>query len=138
MTIKECREALTKPVPSQYDPRARLKKGFKNSLDALVAKIKAVLGDMVDLGAESTQLIDRLSKKAATTWLDFEMHRCRIVVRLNGLTTMSTSEKVAQFQKSSLALTVIPMVGRFGNVKGVDLGSFTILDGCAGDTLKIP
>ena len=33
MTIKECREALRRPVPSDLDPRSRLREGFKQSLE---------------------------------------------------------------------------------------------------------
>lgn len=129
---------LTKPVPSQWDKRARVKKGFKNSLDGLVAELKAELGDIADLTSSDVQLIEKLSKRVATMWLDFEMHRCRIVVCLNGPKIKSIAEKVALVQKGSLTLTVLPMVGRHGNVKGVEMESFTIIDGCAGDTLTIP
>ena len=138
MTIKECREALTKPVPSQWDPRAQLKRGFKSSLDELVAKLKTAIADIADLDAEHAQLVERLSKKAATMWLEFEMHRCRIVVNLTGSTKMSTSEKIAQIKKSSLVLTVLPMVGRYGNVDGVELETFTRIYSCAGQSLELP
>jgi len=35
-------------------------------------------------------------------------------------------------------LTLLPMVGRHGNVEGVDLENFTTINGCAGETLTIP
>ena len=138
MTIKECREALTKPVPSHIDPRARLKKCFMRSRDGLISALKAFLSDIVDLGPSDMQTIEHLSRKAVSTWLDFQMHRCRIVIRLKGPETESVEEKISLAQKSSSVLTVTPLLGRHGNVKGVELENFTIIAGCAGEGLKIP
>ena len=138
MTIKECREALTKPVPSQWDPRARLKAGFKGNLDGLVDILKQELGDIVDLAISDTQPIERLAKRSATTWLEFQMHRCRLVINLTGSGARSTPEKIDLLQSGSLALTTAPWVGRHGNVNGVELESFTMIAKGAGDQITIP
>lgn len=137
MTIKECREALIKPVPSQWDPRARLKTGFKNNLDGLVDVLKQELGDIVDLAVSDMQLIERLAKKAATTWLEFQMHRCRIVINLTGSQAKLTSEKIDLLHMGALTLTTSPWVGRYGNVNGVDLESFTMISNGAEDKVTL-
>jgi hypothetical protein len=135
MTMKESKEVLMKPL-SQFDPRARLKKGYKSNQNRLVTALKATLGGLVDLS--SNVQLERITKKAFEVWLDFEMHRCRIVVQLKGPESKSMAEKVAQVQTTTLTLTVIPSVGRYGNVQGMELEEFTTIEGCAGESLVIP
>lgn len=136
MTIHGCHEALTSPV-SQYDARARIKMGFRNSVRSQAAKLKSELGDVADLSDENLQRIERLSKKAASVWLKFSMYRCRIVIRLTGSEPTLTEEKVARAETKSLVLTRLPQVGRFGKVTGKEIETFMIIDGCAGDALKL-
>ena len=137
MTIKECREILSTPIPSHVDKRAEVKRGFKTSQDKLLTALEDELGRVVQLTEQEIQLVEKLAKKAAVTWLDFAMHRCRIVIRPTGAATKSTAEKVSTVQRGSVALTVLPIVGRYGNVKGVELDRFTIIKGCEGSTLDI-
>ena len=137
MTMKECKEVLSKPVPSHLDKRVELKTGFKRCQADLVASLKAELGTIVNLASSETDLIERSARKAVVTWLDFQMHRCRIVVRPTGLTAKSASEKRDLLQNSSLKLTVLPTVGRYGNVRGTELYSFTVIKGCPGEVLEI-
>ena len=128
---------MTKPL-SQFDPRAKLKKGYKSSLDNLIAQLNAQLGEIVELASAEMQLIQRLVKKTILVWLDFGMHRCRIRIHLTGWGSSSMADKMALAQRGSLAMTVLPLVGRHGNDKGVELESFTTIDGCAGDILTVP
>lgn len=107
------------------------------SQDQLLAALEDELGRVLQLTEQETQLMEKLAKKAAVTWLDFAMHRCRIVIRPMGSATKSTAEKVATLQRGSLALTVLPMVGRYGNVKGVELDRFTTMKGYEGSALNI-
>ena len=137
MTIKECREALTKPL-SQFDPRAALKKGYRSNFDNLVASCKSVVGSVIDLSPTDIQLFEKLVRKALLIWLDFSMHRCRLRLHLKSPEVESVADKVALAYNESLTLTVLPLVGRHGNVQGVELDSFTVVDGCAGDSLSIP
>ncbi len=129
---------LGKPAPSGHDPRARLKRGFQSSRATLIETIVSELSDIVDLDDSHVHLVGRLCQKAALTWFDFQMHRCRIVVGLTGSKTGSPAEKATQVREASLVLTLLPMVGRHGNVEGVDLENFTTINGCAGETLTIP
>lgn len=138
LTIKECNQVLRKPVPSKWDMRANLKRDYKSSYDELVNGLKDVLGDVADIDGENAKAIDRLAKRAAAIWLDLEMHRCRIVVRLTGTKVRSISEKVSKAQESSLVLTVMPTIGRYGNVEGAELETFTVIGGCEGEKLEIP
>lgn len=133
-----CREALMKPVPSQHDPRARVKKGYKSCLDGLLKELKAVLEDMIDLAPSDFQILERLAKRVPSMWSEFEMHRCRIVVILKGSGARSTAEQAALARSSSLELTVSPTLGRYGNVNGLELDIFTAIDGCFGESLTIP
>lgn len=138
MTVKECREVLQRPVPGEWDPRARLRKGFINNLQELGSTLRALLEKITCLTTSDAQMIDRLTKKAATIWLDFAMHRCRIVVRLKGPALLSMEEKVVTAQTKSLELTVMPTVGRYGNVMGVDLDRYKTIDGCDGKSMVVP
>lgn len=138
MTVRECNQVLRSPVGSKYDPRAKLKKDYKGSYDELVGMLKAVLGDIVEIEDGNLAKIEKLARRTAAVWIDFEMHRCRIVVRLTGTKSHTTMEKALLAQRGSFALTVRPEIGRYGNVEGLDLDTFTVIDGCAGETLKIP
>jgi hypothetical protein len=137
MAIKECREILSKPVPSHIDQRVEVKRGFKINQDKLVEALEDELDRIVQLTEREEALLDTLAKKAAVTWLDFVMHRCRIVIRLKGAGTKTSAAKVDAIQKGSTALTVLPTVGRYGNVKGVELDRFTVIKGYEGDTLDV-
>ena len=137
MTVKECYEILTKPVPSHIDKRVEVKRGFKINQEKLIRALEDELDRVVQLKEHQEELLETLAKKAAVVWLDFVMHRCRIVIRLKGAGTKSSDEKVAAIQKGSTALTVLPTVGRYGNVKGVELDRFTAIKGYEGDTLDI-
>ena len=137
LTVKECREALEVGL-SSVDPRARVKKGFKSNMDNLVGTLKTELGGIVDLSAADLQLIGRLSLKTVTTWLEYAMHRCRIVVCLTGSDAKSSTGKIRLLQEGTLSLTVLPKIGRHGNVNGVELERWSVIAGCAGDSLTIP
>ena len=136
MTMSQCREILAKPKPSEFDKRARITDGFKSSVNRLVTELKAAIGSVAELTAAEVQLIQRLSTTASRVWFEFCMYRCRIVVRLAGSELMQVVEKPNAAQKSKVKLTVLPEVGRYGNVKGVELETFTTI--CAGDSITLP
>jgi hypothetical protein len=138
LTVSQCRETLTKPKPSEFDKRARVQQGFKSSINRIVADLKTVLGEFIEVGAAETQLIQRLSTRAASLWFDFCMHRCRIEIVPTGSQALSIVDKEATAQSGSLTLTVLPKVGRHGNVKGVELETFVVISGCQGDSLVLP
>jgi hypothetical protein len=137
MTIKECREILTKPVPSHLDKRAEVKRGFKISKDKLHAALEHHLGQILQLAQGDVQLLTKLATKATVTWLDFTMHRCRIVIRLAGVTAKFPLNNATTAQKEPVVLTTIPIVGRYGNMKGVELDRFTTIKGYEGATIDI-
>lgn len=130
-TLKSAHDVLRSPV-SEYDPRAELRKGFKLSQAALISELKDMLDQVIELASSEIDKIQRLSKQAFTLWLDFSMHRCRIVVRLN-----KVEEELLDSGKKSKTLTIQPLIGRYGNVTGVDLEIFKVIDGCAGDFISI-
>lgn len=116
----------------------RLRKGFMDTLRVFTSELKASLQQLVELSPTDIQVVDRLSKKAATIWLDFAMHRCRIVIRLKDSAALTMEENVATVQRSSLELTVIPVVGRYGNVTGADLDMYKTINRCAGESMVLP
>ncbi|KAK5105104.1 hypothetical protein LTS08_001378 [Lithohypha guttulata] len=138
ITVKECAEVLRPPVPSEWDPRMRLRKGFMDNLKELGSNLTSSLENIIDLTSSDLQTIVKLGKKAATIWLDFSMHRCRLVLLLRGPPTLSMEEKIVMAQTKSLELTVVPMLGRYGNAMGVDLLDFKVIDKCGGDSIVIP
>lgn len=137
MTVKACREALRDPL-SQVDPRAAVKDGYISNLGNLIEIMQRSLEMMCDISESDTEFIKRLCKKAARQWLDFGLHRCRIRVYMANVQSSTVEDKVTLAQRSGLMLTVAPLVGRYGNDKGVALESFTTIDGCRGDSITIP
>ena len=115
----------------------RLRKGFTENLKESVSELKASLERVADLTAADKQMVERLPKKAATIWLDFAMHRCRIVIRVKDNAALSMEEKAATVQRSSQDLTVTPEVGRYGNAMGANLDMYKTIDRCAGDSIAI-
>jgi hypothetical protein len=115
----------------------RLREGFMDNLRELISGLTASLERIINLSSADLQMIERVSKKAATVWLDFAVHRCRILIRLKDHTALSMEEKVAAARTSSLELTVIPELGRYGNVMGADLDVYKIIGGCAGESIVL-
>jgi len=138
VNVKECRTALMKPIPSEFDPLARSKKGFKISIDALKEKFKSMLGDLVNLDRSSIQAMEKLTIKAATMWLEFGMQRCRILVVLQGSNLKSTEEKkIQRARDGTLEMVVVPELKRIGNSKGQELNFEETIQGCEGETVEV-
>ena len=137
MTVKACHDALREPL-SQMDQRAEVKVGYQNNLTNLIEELQSGLESLCEPSDSDLQLMKHLSRKAARLWLDFGLHRCRIRIYLPGQQSKTTAEKVALAEKNGLMLTRIPTVGRYGNDKGVDLESFTTINGCTGESIAVP
>lgn len=129
---------MREPLPSEWDPRARLKKGYVDNQSNLVKSLETILGGVVELDEKSMADIRQLSKKAAIVSLEFGMQRCRIVVRLSGSPAVSASERVDEISRGPAILTVLPTVGRYGNARGAELDTFTVIRDCNGESLDIP
>lgn len=136
MTLSQCREVLSTPKIFEWDARARIKNGFGETQAKLTKEIVALLSEIVEITPETTQAVDRIAKKASRMWLEFGMQRCRIVVNLTGSGDRVQAQKLAAIRDGGLKLTVSPLVGRFGNMKGADLGTFTVIAGCEGEALE--
>jgi hypothetical protein len=135
-TIKECRAALEKPV-SEWDPWARLKKGFKTSLDALTQELTSTLGEVSNLDESSVQAAGSIIKKAAKMWLEFGMQRCRILVIVRGSNLKSAEERIQRAQEATLKLVLVPELKRFGNSKGQDVHVAETVGGCDGEMVEV-
>lgn len=136
MTLAECREALTQPI-SGLDPRAQVKKGFSDSQEELTQSLKAAIESVAVLHTETSRKIEELSRLARITWLDFQMHRCRIVASLTGSGTRKPSQRSNEIRNGSVMLTISPELRRFGNIKGTDLDIPITITNCDGETLRL-
>ena len=125
------------PVPSEWDPRAKLKKGFKTSIDALRKAWMSTLGEVANLDKSSIQAMERMTIKAANMWLEFGMQRCRILVVLQGSNLKSAEERIQRAQDDILELVVVPALKRFGNSKGQDLHIKETVGGCDGEKVEV-
>ena len=137
MTVGECRAAMRPPVPSDLDPRSRLRKAFVQNLTELEAEAVSSLGNLIDVSNDTQDLIKKLARKAATVWLEFAAHRCRIIIEFKGLAKLSMEQKVAIAEDSALNLVVTPALGRYGNAQGTDLDCYKIVDRCSGELVTI-
>lgn len=129
------------PLPSAYDPRAKLKKGFKDNRIALVEKIQSSLGEVAHLQTTHEEAIKRLANRMSNLWLQFGMNRCRIVISLqdsNLAALMYTSTSVREKQtKKPLLLNIAPSLGRYGNVDGFKMETYAIIGKRPGDTMRL-
>ena len=123
ITIRECRAALRKPVPSPYDPRAKLKKDFHASMETLKKELSTAVGSMVSVNQENARALEKIAMKAARTWLEFGLQRCRILVQaqLQGAKMTGVNEKIKKAKSDGLVLISSPKLQRFGNARGEDL-----------------
>jgi len=135
-SIKECRAALEKPA-SEWDPRAKLKKGFKSSLDALKKELTSTLGEFSNLDKSSVQAVESIIKKAAKMWLEFGMQRCRILVVVQGSNLKSAEERIQRARGDTLKIVVLPELKRFGNWKGQDVHIEDTVEDCHGEIVKV-
>jgi hypothetical protein len=137
VTIKECRAALRQPVPSEWDPRAKLKRGFKTCIDALKKEFTSTLDEVANLDESSVQAMERITMKAANMWLEFGMQRYRILVVLQRSNLKSVEERIQRAQEDTLELVVVPELKRFGNAEGQNLHIEETASGCDGETVEV-
>lgn len=137
ITIRECKAALRQKLPSQFDPRAKLKKDFQTSIERLRKGTVAALEDLVVLDKGNLQLLDKMTMKAARTWLDFELQRCRVVVLVQGSNKRDVAAKEQRTRADGLALVMVPKLMRFGNSKGEGLDTKETIAGREGEVVRI-
>lgn len=127
MTLRECRRILAEPV-SAIDSRSRLKIGFKTNEMALIQELRSMLTDMVISDSNTVSTIEQLARKSLITWLEFGMHRCRIVF-LGLPKAYSATEKAQRATAGTLRFTAIPGLAMYGKVDGLGLEVFKQLQG---------
>lgn len=135
-TIKRCQEALEQPA-SEWDPRAKLKRDFKNSLDHTREKLSDALAKVSDLDNGTLQSLEDIPKKAAKMWIEMGTQRCRILVVMHGSNLTSQSDRVRKAREDVLELVIIPQLRRFGNSKGQDLYKKELIGGCDGSISSV-
>ncbi|GIZ45566.1 hypothetical protein CKM354_000872600 [Cercospora kikuchii] len=136
MTLQECRDVLKQPVLSHFDPRAQLKKGFSDTVTSLAAELNGVIQSLATVDDEVIESINKISKRVPKLWLEFSMHRPRVVVEMWAEGSLVVSQRFAQVDRGEVVLTIVPMLGRYGNDEGADLESFARLKD--GESLTLP
>ena len=127
---------MEKPV-SEWDPRARLRRGFKASLNALKQELTSTLGEVSTLDKSSAQAAESIIRKAAKMWLEFGMQRCRILVIVQGSNLKSAGERIQRAQEATLKLVGVPELKRFGNSKGQDVHIEETVGDCNGEIVEV-
>lgn len=135
-TVAECRASVRKPLPSQWDPRVGLKKGFMSSMDDLKGEIAAILGELINLDKEVMQILEKMTKRAANMWLEITVQRCRILIEVSDSRLESAEERVEKALKGTLELTAVPSLRRYGTSAGLDLHLESTVGGLNGEKAK--
>jgi hypothetical protein len=89
------------------------------------------------LEESNIQVMEKLIRKAANTWLEFGMQRCRIVVAMEGSNLKLMEEKVQRVKDGALRLVVVPELKRIGNSKGQDLNVEETIRGYEGEIVEV-
>ena len=137
VTISECRAALRKPAPNDLDPRAKVKRGFLTSIDALNEEMVSTIGELAALDKDSKDALKKMIKNAAKIWLELEMQRYRIFVEMQGSKLKSAEERVQRAYEGTLELVLEPALKRFGNSNGLDIKVKATVGKCNGQTEKV-
>jgi hypothetical protein len=128
-TVTECRATLKEPA-SELELRARIKKGFKSSLDKLKESLATRITEIADFSRESAQATDKMTIKAVNMWLEFGMQRCRILITEN-------REEEGENAKKAQYLLVRPQLKRHGKSDGYDLDIEEVINGCEGESVRV-
>lgn len=137
ITIRECRAAIRKPIPSPYDPRAKLKKDFQASIERVKKELTTAVGALVALSQADTQALEKMSLRAARIWLEFGLQRFRVLVLVQGDKVTSVNEKIKRVEGHGLELVLAPKLERFGNAKGEDLEEEETISKDTGEVMNI-
>lgn len=143
ITLRECRKALIQPVPSRYDPRAKLKEGFMTSKARVVKELVAKLDEVVEWGDTDQSQIERLVGQVLDVWLEFGMYRCRLIVFFKAAISQYRGEDndglaMSKNWLNGLELNTVPGLRRHGNAKGVDLlGRPTVVGDFKGEAIRL-
>lgn len=124
-------------LPSEYDPRTKVRKGFKKQTNALVQELRSSLMEVAHVEDSDVSVIERLTKRMAIVWLDCAMHRCRILMILQAPSLVTMSERAAQAETGSLVLNVMPRLKRYGDVRGFDLDKSAIIGKLEGEIMQL-
>jgi hypothetical protein len=138
ITIRECRAALQKPIPSPYDPLAKLRKDFQASIRTIKHELASAVGDLVALNQTNIQDLEKMTMRTARTWLEFGLQRYRVMVQMQGDKIELVGKSVERLHNRP-ALVLAPRLERFGNAKGEDLDIKEIIGELEGEivTLKL-
>jgi hypothetical protein len=128
--------ALKEPA-SDIDPRAKIKKGFKESRDNLMRELKAAVSVVAMVDQVVLADIEKLVKKAINVWLEFELQRCRLMITMPTDRVDSEQEKADLAGERKLELTSSPGLVRYGDDGGQDLEIRQTVGSCSEEVVRV-
>ncbi|KAF2252504.1 hypothetical protein BU26DRAFT_517110 [Trematosphaeria pertusa] len=79
--------------------------------------------------------IEKVSKKAARTWLEFGMQRCRLVINMQDIANAGESDGVGG--ESFVEFVLKPQLKRIGDSEGELFDKVEVVAGCEGEVNRI-
>jgi hypothetical protein len=134
--IKECQTAL-REAAADISPRAKIKKGFKESREGLLKALKTAVNDVAIVDQTVFADVEKLVKKSIAVWIEFQLQRCRLMVSMPIAKVGSEQEKVSLAKERTLELTSLPGLLRYGDDGGQDLHIKQTVSGCAEEPIRV-
>lgn len=122
---------------SQWDPREKLRRDFRANIERINSEIQAAFAEVVIDDEMLPTNIRQLTIRAAKTWLEFALRRCRIVIKTGGSQCSSFVDQTQKALDGELKLTIVPRLGEYGDSQGVGLENYTIIGGYDGEVKDI-
>ncbi len=122
---------------ADISPRAKIKKGFKESRESLLKALKSAISDVAIIDQTVLADVEKLVKKSITVWIEFQLQRCRLMVTMPTEKVGSEQEKVSLAKDKKLELTSLPGLLRYGDDGGQDLHIKQTVSGCAEEPIRV-
>lgn len=134
--VKSCQTALKEPA-SHLDPRAKIKRGFKESRDNLIAALRKNMEEVARFDQSVMTDVEKLVKKAVNLWLEFEIQRCRLMMIMPAERVQLEEDKMNLARQQKLALTSLPGLIRYGDDSGQELNVRQTVGSCNPDVVRV-
>jgi len=87
---------------------------------------------LIEINDSREAELDKFLLDSVRMWLVFCTQRYRVYMLLPGSTELDQTKKMGLAQNKSFTLTVMPILQRLGNSKGVELEEMSVISGCEG------
>lgn len=130
--MRQGQEAL-KIDTSEYDPRAKLRRGFQSSIRIICEELGGHFGNVSKVDEKTEQTIKEIAQKAARMCIAFGTQRCRIFMVIKDLKTTEEVKEGADRQDEQVELLTQPELRRIGDADGQSLDKEQTVAGCEGE-----